>query len=265
MSNYTQSTNFATKDALPSGDPLKIVKGTEINTEFNNIAVAVATKADLVSPTFTGTPALPTGTTAITQSAGNSTTAVATTAFVEAAITAFDTALTVSTAQIEDVAVTTAKIADNAVTNAKLASGAAVANLGFTPVQQGTGTGQLSNAVKIGWSGTQLLAQVDASDQGAFVMQNGFTGGNQSLSASGYQKLPGGLIMQWGTFSQTGASTTVSFPISFPNACLNVQQTCAGNASVSAPGSGSLTTTGFDSIRDAAVGNSGIYYFAIGY
>ena len=54
MSNYTQSTNFATKDALTSGDPLKIVKGTEINTEFVNIAVAVATKADLASPTFTG-------------------------------------------------------------------------------------------------------------------------------------------------------------------------------------------------------------------
>jgi hypothetical protein len=60
MSNYTQSTNFATKDALPSGDPLKIVKGTEINTEFNNIAVAVATKADTSSPTFTGTVTVPT-------------------------------------------------------------------------------------------------------------------------------------------------------------------------------------------------------------
>ncbi len=60
MSNYTQSTNFATKDALSPGDPLKIVKGTEINTEFVNIAIAVATKADLVSPSFTtpllGTP-----------------------------------------------------------------------------------------------------------------------------------------------------------------------------------------------------------------
>jgi len=88
LSNYVQSTNFATKDALSSGDPLKIVKGTEINTEFNNIATAVATKADLVSPTFTGTPALPTGTTAVTQSAANNTTAVATTAFVQAAATA---------------------------------------------------------------------------------------------------------------------------------------------------------------------------------
>jgi hypothetical protein len=88
VSNYVQSTNFATKDALSSGDPLKIVKGTEINTEFNNIATAVATKADLVSPTFTGTPALPTGTTAVTQSSGNNTTAIATTAFVQAAATA---------------------------------------------------------------------------------------------------------------------------------------------------------------------------------
>lgn len=85
MTNYTQSTNFATKDALTSGDPLKIVKGTEINTEFANIAIAVATKADLASPTFTGTPSLPTGTTGVTQSLGNSSTLLATTAFVQAA------------------------------------------------------------------------------------------------------------------------------------------------------------------------------------
>jgi hypothetical protein len=46
MSNYTQSTNFATKDSLPTGDPLKIVKGTEINTEFVNISTAISTKLD---------------------------------------------------------------------------------------------------------------------------------------------------------------------------------------------------------------------------
>jgi hypothetical protein len=80
MSNYTQSTNFATKDALTSGDPLKIVKGTEINTEFVNISVAIATKADLASPTFTGTPAAPTAT------LGTSTTQLSTTAFVQAAL-----------------------------------------------------------------------------------------------------------------------------------------------------------------------------------
>lgn len=86
MSNYVKSTDFAAKDALASGNAAKIVKGTEIDTEFNNIATAVSTKADLASPTFTGTPTLPTGTVAVTQSAGNNTTAIATTAFVQAAI-----------------------------------------------------------------------------------------------------------------------------------------------------------------------------------
>ena len=88
MSDYTKSTNFATKDNLSSGNPLKIVKGTEIDTEFNNIATAVATKADLASPTLTGSPVLPTGTTGVTQSAGNNSTALATTAFVQAALNA---------------------------------------------------------------------------------------------------------------------------------------------------------------------------------
>ena len=55
MSNYTKTTNFATKDALASGNPAKVVKGTEINTEFDNIATAIATKADANSPTLTGT------------------------------------------------------------------------------------------------------------------------------------------------------------------------------------------------------------------
>jgi hypothetical protein len=62
LSNYTKSTNFATKDALSSGNALKIVKGTEIDTEFNNIATAIATKSDSASPTFTGTVVIPVAT-----------------------------------------------------------------------------------------------------------------------------------------------------------------------------------------------------------
>ena len=76
MTDYVKSTSFASKDALPSGNPLKIVKGTEIDTEFNNIAVAVATKADLISPVLSGTPQAPTA------SLGTNTTQLATTAFV---------------------------------------------------------------------------------------------------------------------------------------------------------------------------------------
>jgi hypothetical protein len=54
MSNYTKTTNFATKDNLSPGNPLKIVKGTEIDTEFNNIQTAVATKTDNSAANITG-------------------------------------------------------------------------------------------------------------------------------------------------------------------------------------------------------------------
>jgi hypothetical protein len=93
LSNYTKSTDFAAKDALSSGNAAKIVKGTEIDTEFNNIATAVATKADLASPTFTGTPTLPSGTIAVTQSTSDDSTKVATTAFVQDIATAIKEAL----------------------------------------------------------------------------------------------------------------------------------------------------------------------------
>lgn len=54
MSNYTKSTNFATKDSLTSGNPAKIIKGTEINTEYDNIASAISSKADANNSALTG-------------------------------------------------------------------------------------------------------------------------------------------------------------------------------------------------------------------
>ena len=81
MSNYVKATNFTTKDTLPTGDSNKIVKGTELDNEFNSISGAVSSKADLASPTFTGTPSAPTAT------AGANTTQLATTAFVNTAVT----------------------------------------------------------------------------------------------------------------------------------------------------------------------------------
>lgn len=50
--------------------------------------------------------------------------------------------------------------------------------LGFTPVQQGTGAGQLNNTVKIGWSVGGLKAQVDSTDLGtiAFTASPVFSG-----------------------------------------------------------------------------------------
>lgn len=45
MTAYTKTTDFAAKDALSTGNPSKLVKGTEIDTEFANIATADATSA----------------------------------------------------------------------------------------------------------------------------------------------------------------------------------------------------------------------------
>jgi len=55
MSNYTKTTDFAAKDSLPTGDAGKIIRGAEFGTEFDNIATAIATKADTAGPTLTGT------------------------------------------------------------------------------------------------------------------------------------------------------------------------------------------------------------------
>lgn len=55
MSNYVKSVNFTAKDTLPTGNANKVVRGAELDTEYTAIAVAVSTKADTASPTFTGT------------------------------------------------------------------------------------------------------------------------------------------------------------------------------------------------------------------
>ena len=107
MSSYTKSTDFASKDALLTGNPLKIVKGTEIDDEFNSIQTAVNSKADVNSPDLTGTPTAPTAAASI------NTTQIATTAMVQSALGQSDI---IDTDQIVDDAVTPDKLADTAVT-----------------------------------------------------------------------------------------------------------------------------------------------------
>lgn len=46
MSNYTKNTNFSAKDSLPTGDPNKIILGSLFDSEFDEIAVAIASKED---------------------------------------------------------------------------------------------------------------------------------------------------------------------------------------------------------------------------
>jgi len=76
MSNYSKTTDFAAKDALTTGNANKIVKGTEIDDEFEAIQTAINSKADKNNAALTGTPTAPTA------SVGTNTTQIATTAFV---------------------------------------------------------------------------------------------------------------------------------------------------------------------------------------
>jgi hypothetical protein len=80
MANYIKATNFTAKDALPPGNAGKIIKGTEIDVEYNAIATAITSKADTNSPTFTGSPLAPTA------NSGTNNTQLATTAFVTTAV-----------------------------------------------------------------------------------------------------------------------------------------------------------------------------------
>jgi hypothetical protein len=52
---YTPTTNFGSKDSLPSNDPNKVIKGAEFTTEFTAIQSAFGLAAPSSNPTFTGT------------------------------------------------------------------------------------------------------------------------------------------------------------------------------------------------------------------
>lgn len=55
-------------------------------------------------------------------------------------------------------------------------------------------------------------------------LKEALQGSNQSLATSGYQKLPGGLIIQWGTFSleaAAGSTQAITFPMAFPTALIH--------------------------------------------
>ena len=58
MANYSKLVDYAEKDTLASGEPAKVIKGTELDNEFQEIENSIETKANIDSPEFTGTPTL---------------------------------------------------------------------------------------------------------------------------------------------------------------------------------------------------------------
>jgi hypothetical protein len=240
MSQYIKSTDFAIKDGLTTGDPNKIIKGTEINTELNDISTAIASKANTNSPVFTGNPTAP------TQSVGNNSTRIATTAFVANAI-ANENLGTIATQDAVNVAITGGSIT------------------GITALE----VPNLATAVtqSVGNSSTRVAttAFVNAEiPNGAATL---FSGSNQSALTNGYQKLPGGIIFQWGSVNASSNSpATITFPIAFPN---NVFQVIisnlfnGNNSTAQAHYVKSKSTTGAE-VFNAQGDNVVVQYLAIG-
>ena len=102
MSNYTLAVNWSGKDTLADSDAAKVISGADFNTEFTTVRTAINSKADLNgkstesfainNATVAGTLAVTGVPTVPTQSAGNNTTRVATTAFVTTAVAALNAA-----------------------------------------------------------------------------------------------------------------------------------------------------------------------------
>jgi hypothetical protein len=186
MSDYSKSTNFTTKDTLPTGNSGKIVKGTELDTEFTAISSAIASKADISSPALLGTPTTPTAT------AGSNTTQIASTAFVKAAVdTATGSLGTMSTQNKTAVDITGGTIVG--ITDLAVADG-------------GTGSSTLSaNAVLLG-NGTSALQTVAPSTTGNVLTSNGTTWTSSAISIKGL-----------GYGGETWASKSVTSGTSYTN------------------------------------------------
>lgn len=93
-------------------------------------------------------------------------------------------------------------------------------------------------------------------------------------SENGYQKLPGGVIIQWGSYTSSIAASggaDITFPITFPNDVFSAVPGANSGSSDTSPDSAAmvrnLTTSGLRIVNadaTAALG-SGAYWIAIGH
>lgn len=98
-------------------------------------------------------------------------------------------------------------------------NGGAVAGLGTMSAQDANNVTITGGSI----SGITDLAVADGGT-GASTAANARTnlgvGHSESLAASGYQTLPGGLVIQWGvTGTASSGQTTTNFATTFPTAC----------------------------------------------
>jgi hypothetical protein len=105
-----------------------------------------------------------------------------------------------------------------------------------------------------------------------------FTGTNQSLAANGWQKLPGGLIIQWGSTANNVGNNNNSYNVSFPTSFSSVYSVVIGTYTSDGNSAGvgaqtmaqlvSWTNSGFtwfaDELESAGTKSIGIHWVAIG-
>ena len=86
LASQTANTVFIAPNGSAGAPTFRALVAADIPTlaqsKITNLTTDLAAKAALASPTFTGTPSLPTGTIGVTQAVDNNTTALATTAYV---------------------------------------------------------------------------------------------------------------------------------------------------------------------------------------
>jgi hypothetical protein len=89
----------------------------------------------------------------------------------------------------------------------------------------------------------------------------------KSLTTNGYQKLPGGLILQWGAITLSADSPTIfNFPTPFTTACFFVGINRYEGGTSTQVSSYEYTATGFTINRDDSISNEiPLTYFAVGY
>lgn len=93
------------------------------------------------------------------------------------------------------------------------------------------------------------LKITQAQGDARYAQLSQFAGSNQALAANGYQKLPGGLIMQWGSVTwSASADVTWTYPIAFPSAVVGLFGNFDGNNLL---GTGAIMID----IQKSAVGN----------
>lgn len=98
-------------------------------------------------------------------------------------------------------------------------------------------------------------------------LSEAFKGSNQSFSSTGYQKIPGGFIIQWGTATATITGTTVTLPVAFPTACLSATATPNSNDNLTASTgySGKSSVFGVSTTSFTIRCDGSVFWIAIGY